>query len=171
MGRLAVCPYCSNQVATNEPTKKYKSKTYHTQCYKKMCDELFAKEKEKQRNQSTGEDAQLQLYNYICLLFNIKELTPFLNAQLQKMFRENKFTYDGVLFTLKYFFEIKGNPVDIKYGIGIVPIMYEEAKQFYIKREGLIEKSAKLNLDKKVETVKVSSQKRKNKFLIDINKL
>ena len=166
MAKLPTCPYCGKEIQKNEPLKKIKNKSYHLCCYQKYCDEIY-------KNTSTTDinESQQELYNYICQLFNIKELTPYLNNQLQKIFKENNFTYNGVLYSLKYWYEIKDNPIDIKYGIGIVPFVYDEAKQFYIKKSILWEKNANFEGNIQQKTVKVSSKRHKVKPLIDISKL
>ena len=45
---------------------------------------------------------------------------------------EYKFTYKGILQSLIYFFELRGNPIDKANGhIGIVPYIYKEATTYY----------------------------------------
>ena len=89
MARLPTCPYCGKEIQKNEPLKKFKNKSYHLSCYQKYCDEVY-------KNTSTTDrsESQQELYDYICQLFNIKELSPYLNNQLQKIFKENNFTYN-----------------------------------------------------------------------------
>jgi hypothetical protein len=89
----------------------------------------------------------------------------------QKMTKENKFTYNGILYTLKYFFEVLGNKVSEDMGIGIVPYVYTEAKIFYEKRADLIKKAGKIPSVKTTQTIKVSTSKKSNKYLIDLEKL
>lgn len=135
-------------------------------CYQQYCQEIYNK-----NNTNDKGNPQEELYEYICRLFNIEELNQFLNFQLQKIFKENNFTYNGVLYTLKYFFEVKENKPDIKYGIGIVPAVYEEAKNFYIKKSILWDKNQKADIKKENNTVKVSTKPSKKTSLIDIDKL
>lgn len=135
-------------------------------CYQQYCKEIYNK-----NNTNDKRNPQEELYEYICRLFNIEELNQFLNFQLQKIFKENNFTYNGVLYTLKYFFEVKENKPDIKYGIGIVPAVYEEAKNFYIKKSILWDKNQKVDIKKETNTVKVSTKPSKKTSLIDIDKL
>ena len=166
MAKLPTCPYCGKEIQKNEPLKKFKNKSYHLSCYQKYCDEVY-------KNTSTTDknEAQQELYDYICRLFNIKELTPYLNNQLQKIFKENNFTYNGVLYSLKYWYETKENPIDVKYGIGIVPFIYEEAKQFYIKKSILWEKNANIEIKNEQKTVKVPSKRPRKKPFVDISNL
>ena len=164
MSKLPVCPYCHKEIQVNEPKKAYKTRHYHTSCYKKFCEEIY------NQNQANA-DPKEQLYGYICTLFDISELTPFLTAQLRKFESDYNMTYDGMWFSLKYYFEILGNKVDKRKGIGIIPYIYDEAKAFYQKVTFLKEK----NKDKpNVPETKVKVQAGRSKSpkkQIDINKL
>ena len=169
MGKQAKCGYCGEIIDGKTPTKKYNSKTYHIHCYTKLCQEKYKAEIEK-----TKEGSQEKLYEYICQLFNIKELNSFLDFQLKKIFKENNFTYNGVLYTLKYFYEIKDNKPDLTYGIGIVPLMYDEAKNFYHKKS-ILRKTNDIDIkglsDKKVRIDPKNTRHIKKKPYITIENL
>ena len=46
------------------------------------------------------------------------------------------YTYKGMFFSVKYFFEIKKNSWDKATGaIGIVPYVYQEATDYWVERE------------------------------------
>ena len=96
---------------------RYKGKNYHPKCY----------EENKERE---------ELSTYICELFSLKVPGPR-NYSLIKRFRENNgYTYKGMINALKYFYEVKnGNKERAKEGIGIVPYVYDEAQEYYIKIE------------------------------------
>lgn len=51
---------------------------------------------------------------------------------IQDFVTEHGFSYNGILLTLMYFVEEKGG--DISNGIGIVPYIYEEAREYFSKR-------------------------------------
>ena len=74
----------------------------------------------------------IALEDYIMKLFN----EDYINARIKKQIKEYKeeynFSYSGILKTLIYFFEIRGNSIDkANGGIGIVPYIYKEANQYY----------------------------------------
>ena len=49
------------------------------------------------------------------------------------MVKEYNFSYTGILKSLIYFFEIKGNSIEKSNGgIGIVPFIYTEAYKYYL---------------------------------------
>jgi hypothetical protein len=168
MAKLPICPYCLKEVAKSYPSKKYQERTYHLDCYKKHCEEIY---KLKTSNSKKQKNAEELLYKYICKLFGIPEMTNKLIAQLKSLFSEHHYTYGGVLLSLKYFYEIKDNKPDIKYGVGIVPYIYEEAKDFYSLKKQLEKKEKNFSCPEgKTITIK-EKKKNKKKKLINIENL
>lgn len=164
MSKLPQCPYCHKDIQPNEPKKPYKGRHYHTSCYKKFCAEVYAQKKDET-------DPKQQLYDYICELFKIEELTPFLTAQLRKFEADYNMTYDGMWFSLKYYFEILGNKVDSKMGIGIIPYVYDEAKNFYQKLMNLKQKNSNITPQPEIKVKIKAGRQRFTKKQIDIDKL
>ena len=173
MAKLPVCPYCKQIVDNNTPSKKYQNRTYHTQCYHKMCTEVYEGTKRvtsplSSNNKPTPEE---RLYEYICKIFCISELTGLISNQLKSFYKEYNYTYDGILYTLKYFYEIKDNKPDIKYGIGIVPLVYREAESFYKTNVKIQKQIEKTDVSKKEKTVNIKITPKPRKELVDIDKL
>lgn len=163
MSRKATCPKCNQIIEANENVKTYKNKKYHIKCYKELVNELYSKSQNQQ-------DSRQELYEYICKLFNLKEITPLIKIQLDKYYTEYEFTYEGMLYTLKYFFEIMENDINRCEGIGIIPYVYQEAKEFYILKNHLDEQEVIENpVENKV--VKIKPINYSQKKLIDINNL
>jgi hypothetical protein len=75
------------------------------------------------------------LYNYIKALFNVDSVPLKAEQQIKKMMKENKnYTYSGIFKSLYYFYDVKGNSLDrANGGIGIVPFVYEEAREYYYR--------------------------------------
>ena len=72
--------------------------------------------------------------------------------QIEDYIKYQKFTYAGILKTLKWWYEIKGNPIDKSNGgVGIIPYAYADAMAYYEK----IEKAHELNKDKIIRPGKV----------------
>ena len=89
------------------------------------------KVKEKEKPQ---EDQDLiALKDYIALKYGNKANWPLITRQI-KDFHENKgYTYTGMLKSLTYFYDIKGNkPDSSKGGIGIVDYCYKAAYDYYL---------------------------------------
>lgn len=120
MSKLPTCPHCNEFVQKNEPSKKYKARVYHIHCYTELISGSY---KEKKVEQEPKE----KLYNYMCKMFKIKELTPLLNSQMTKIVRDNRVTYDGLEYAMYYYYELKGNKPDLDRGIAIIPYVYAEA--------------------------------------------
>ena len=186
MKELPVCPYCNEQVQKTDVKRVFQNKTFHSSCYYKYFEDKYNNKQPELTQQKPAkprkQTSQEVLYDYLCSLFGITELTPLLNHQLQKMLKENKFTYEGIYFSLKYYFEIKENPVIPEYGIGIVPLIYNDAKIFFLKKQTLREKNGKnsvqislKNQKQNEKNVYITQQKEVenhfNKFFTDISKL
>ena len=162
MPKKATCPKCKQFIEINDNIKIYKNRKYHIKCYKEFVDELYNKSKNNQ-------DSKQELYEYICKLFNLKEITPLIQIQLEKYYTDYEFTYDGMLYTLKYFFEIMENDINKCEGIGIIPYIYQEAKEFYILKDSLSSQNIEKNINNKV--VKIKPIDYSQNKIIDINNL
>ena len=73
-----------------------------------------------------------KLEEYIKQLLN----EDYVNARVKKQIKDFKeeygYSYSGMLKSLVYFYEIKGNSKDkANHGIGIVPFIYKEAYNYY----------------------------------------
>lgn len=125
MGRIVKCNYCGSGVDQNEALR-YKDKNYHKNCCQ------LAQERDK-------------VCDYICYIFGLKKPGPR-NYQLLKIYTTEKgYTYKGIFYALKYFYEVKKN--DITKGnerIGIVPYVYEEAQKYFEDIENKREKIKKV---------------------------
>ena len=74
----------------------------------------------------------IALEEYVMKLFNSTYVIPNIRKQINKFHDEYKFTYKGILQSLVYFFELKGNSTEkAPESIGIVPYIYREATQYY----------------------------------------
>lgn len=163
MAKKATCPKCKQTIEPNENFKIYKSKKYHIKCYKELVDELY-------NTSQNNQDSKQQLYDYICKIFNLKEITPMIKIQLEKYYTEYEFTYDGMLYSLIYFFDIMENDTSKCEGIGIIPYVYQEAKEFYIFKERVYNTKIITNPINNV-VVKIKPIQYTKAKIIDIGKL
>lgn len=70
-----------------------------------------------------------------------------IQRQLNSYITNNGYTYNGILKSLIYYYDVKNNPTNKANGaIGIVPYIYEEAKRYYYYQHQI----NKQNEDKKV---------------------
>ena len=118
------CKYCQTIFDTNKEPYIYieSSRRYaHKECAEKH-----------EANKSQEEKDLEALEKYIMHLFD----EPYVNARVRKQLKEYKeqynFTYSGILKTLIYWYEIKGNSTEkANGGIGIIPYVYNDALKYY----------------------------------------
>lgn len=164
MAKKAKCPKCSQEIEVSDNFKIHKNKKYHMSCYKEIVQEVYKKT-------TVQQDDKQELYSFICGLYSIKELTPMIKAQIEKYYNEHEFTYSGMLYTLKYFFETLEKDTNNCEGIGIIPYMYSEAKEFYILKNKLYESDFDVNSAVIEKVVKFKSKKSENPYLVRMEDL
>lgn len=116
---FVTCVYCKKVFNKNET--EYELLTNGKYAHK----ECAALEATRERT-----DAE-KLDDYIMKLFNYEYVPPRIRKQINTFMQEYNYTYTGMLKALKYFYEIKGNPIQEKYGISILPYVYKDAYNYY----------------------------------------
>jgi hypothetical protein len=72
------------------------------------------------------------LEEYIDKLLGKEANKARINKQIKEYTLEKGYSYSGILKSLIYFFEVKGNSIDkANGGIGIVPFVYQDAYNYY----------------------------------------
>ena len=116
---------------------------------------------------------------WLMLLFDIIKYTlkgSYNFQQIQTQFNTNikkGLTGKGLYFTFYYFFVIKDNPWKPEFGIGILPLVYEESKEYWgaqeEKKKSIMDQVIKLNLEneKEARKIKVKTSKQKKKEIIE----
>lgn len=94
-------------------------------------------------------------------IYQIDKLTPLIEMQITKFVREHKYKYLDIARALYYFFVEKNGDLSKSKGIGIVPYVMEESKEFFLKKEQEIKR-------KKEE---ILAQQNKEKLVIKCNKI
>lgn len=131
------------------------------------------------KNQYDDRDA---LFFYIYRLFGpVSDTEPVSKWNLTQMqkFKQQGYTYQGQLLTLKYFFEIKKSPLEKAHGsIGIIPFQYESSRLYYInqaKKADEITAAIHRQLEKdRIEINIIPSEyfgRKKKKKTIDLNSI
>ena len=160
MAKKYKCPVCE-KMNDAEEAEKHKSRHYCPDCLKNKLEEA--------KNNSDGWE---ELYNYLCELYGGKP-TGRMFKQLGE-FRKPPYNYlnTGMLLTLKYFHETLGNPVIEGTGVGIIPYVYEEAKNNYIRQKEINEINSEREYNETKKYIKISPIKNHNqKSTIDFNVL
>lgn len=139
MAHIVKCIYCNVQFDTDkEPFEKPNERRYaHKHCYDKV-----------QASKTQAERDYEELEKYIKQLFGINVLNATITKQI-KTFRENfDLSYTGILKTLKWWTEVKGEKFEDKnYGIAIVPYVYDEAKDYYLDLYNADQVNSKIDLE------------------------
>ena len=129
------CPHCNNEVKEEDAIYNTKTKRYyHEFCY----NELLERKK---------------LCDYVCELLNYKKLSVRIYQQMANYY-ERGVSYTNMLLALKYFYEIKKGDINKSQGgIGIIPYVLDEAKEFAtlekIEQDKLIAKFETNEIEKK----------------------
>ena len=117
------CPICGQRFNRDAvPCVQVAAKRWaHVECYN-------SKETEKSKDQLDKED----LEKYIMMLLKEDFVNPKVRKQLKQFTEEYNYTYSGIKKALVYFYEVKQNDTDkMCGGIGIVPHIYKQAKDYY----------------------------------------
>lgn len=89
-------------------------------------------QKEHEENKSQEEKDFDLLMKYIKFLFKDEYNPARVAKQLKEFQTQYGYTYSGIFKSLKWWYEIKHNSVEkANGGIGIVPYIYNDAKQYY----------------------------------------
>lgn len=153
----AKCKYCEESIPKGEGIK-HGGRYYHPDCleeYRKQVDD------------------RASLIEYVCNLLDLEKPTGLILMQIKRFHEEFGYTYKGMELTLKYFYEILDNEVREGDGIGIIPYVYEDATQQYIRQRKINESARNKENHKRVERVVYISprSKTKKKKLIEIDDL
>ena len=115
---------------------------------------------------------RLELCNYISELFHIKTPGPVNMALIKRFHTENGYSYKSMYYALKYYFEIqKGSIEKAQERIGILPYVYDDAKEYYEKLTRL-QNNILINIEKqmsKKEKVLVVKEEQNHKKIREIN--
>lgn len=151
------CPHCNNEVKEEDAIYNTKTKRYyHEFCYNELLE-------------------RKQLCDYVCELFSYKKPSVRIYQQMTS-YHDKGVSYSDMLLALKYFYEIKKGDINKSQGgIGIIPYVLEEAKEFAtlekLEQDKLIAKFEQNEQIKEIKIIKITEQRNKNKKQIDINSL
>ena len=123
MAHFVTCKYCGIRFDRDlEPAIEVSSRRYaHKTCAEKV--EATVPQDEKD---------YANLENYIKKIFKLKTLSAKIRKQIKDYREEYNYTYSGMLKTLYWWYEIKGNTTELSNeGIGIVPFVYDDACKYY----------------------------------------
>lgn len=146
MARQVKCPYCQDKLDKDE-AYEYKKRYYHHKCF-----ETWELEKTHRK----------ELMEYISVLYN-KPPSGLILKQIKDFQEEYKYKLKGMELALRYFHETLGNRPQENGGIGIIPFVYEEAKNHYIKQQKISESLSNYKNEKVTVYINTDTNKRKSK--------
>ena len=119
---------------------------------------------------------RLELCNYIVEIFHLKAPGPANMRLIKKFHTENGYSYKSMYYTLKYYFEIKKGSIEkSQERIGILPYVYDEAKQYYenlTRTQNLILRNVEKQLVKEEKVIVVKQNPaHKGKKVINLEDL
>lgn len=134
---LVKCKICGEQFDLNsiQGVRCGTTRYAHQSCYPEG--ELVPMEikvkKEKKKKEKTKEQEELDiLIEYIHQIFGDKMSYARVNKQIKEFKDKYNYSYSGILKSLVWYYEIRGNKVEkANGGIGIVPYIYQAAKDYY----------------------------------------
>lgn len=136
---------------------KYKNKNYCFKCYKKKTEEDLGRE---------------MLVRTISEVFNIPYPTGRMLGQMKRFFEERNYTYVDQANALTYGRDVLKKKFTPNYGLGLVPYIIDDAREFYAKRDRQLEDMKNIKSLGKVEIVDKKAnfyqEKNRRSKIIDI---
>ena len=110
---IVICKYCNKTLDIREAVKITTGCFAHPECVEHLTDSEI-------------------LDQYIMKIFEVDYVPPNIKKQINQYVKDYRFTYSGILKSLKYFFEVKKQPINKNsQTIGIVPYVYQQAYNYY----------------------------------------
>ena len=152
----------------NEWLMASKNYYYHKTCYESW----------KKGQMSNDEDYVDLIYDFIARDLKVSYDYHMCEAQRKKYIKENQMTNKGILFALKYFYEVKhGDWSKGHGGIGIIPFIYTDACAYWSalehKTTGIIadiERQMRAAMERNQKTY-VQQAVKPRKFEVDFSQL
>lgn len=157
MAHYVTCPICGKSFDRDKiPSHQMGRRYAHMECW-------AYKESHKTQDEIDRES----LEEYIMKLFGLNVISPKIKRQIDQYHNEYYYTYTGMKKALIYHFEVKkGDIKQTNGGIGIVPYVYEQAREYYYQ----IWLAQQQNVDKvlndylpEVVKIKIKNPERKSK--------
>lgn len=176
------CPRCKKVTTRHGMIKVVSSNVryYCPECAKaheKKISNAIQKQKNKEAEESregktAARDARelAELVDYICVLYDTSKPNMVALKQVKDYKEEYGFRYAGMELALKYFYELQDNSTERSHGVGIIPYVYEDAREHAIKKIQ-IKKNAKGMETERVSFKEGRNTKRKKRIGIDLNEL
>lgn len=119
---MVKCPYCEQSFdRLSVPNIKVGRRYAHVECYNKHEQNMTQEEKEEQ-----------ELYEYVKQLYGKDYNYILVKRQIEK-FSKQGYSYKGMRLSLKWFYEVQHHSIENSNGIGIIPYVFDDAKEYYYR--------------------------------------
>lgn len=149
--RKVKCPQCETYFKRSEENFVFhKNRYWHEACFS---------------SKEAASQHETKLLQYIKRLLH-KNIDYKIRNQLNNYVNNKNYSYEDIYNALFYFYDIRGNSTEkANGGIGIVPYVIEEAKEYFDKKRATAAQSENIKpiLEKRIITIKDPSIKEKNK--------
>src|SRR5699024_1314564 len=160
------CPQCG-EMMDREGKIPVKSRFYHPECIEDLRKQNA--EGAKGLTLSSSESENAELIAYIGEKYEIPRPKGMILKQIKTYKEDFGYRYKGMELALRFFYDLEGNHVRDDAGVGIIPYVYDRAKNFYARR---IELQNSLTDEEPEERVfKTRERSTDNKRQIDMNEL
>ena len=148
MAAYVKCLFCGQQFnREKEPCIKLGRRYAHTKCAEQQDPSLIQEEKDKERFYEVVKKIYGNKYNYMLI-----------NTQATQMIQEYGYTWSGMTACLHWFYNINhGNLEDGNGGIGIIPFIYNEVKEYYQNIYSVQEKNSHVTMRQSVVEFNIQS--------------
>lgn len=177
MAHIVTCRWCGEKFDTEkvEWTMPSRNQYYHTECWK-MKQEPGSIRPNAEKDNASDEWRKV-IFDFITRDLKGECNYARINQQLNEYKKKNPdWTYKGMFFALKWFYEIKHNSWDKSNGgVGILPYIYYDGTEYWRKRENAekgivkaIEQQIKERENRQTITVQRTEQKKpKQKYFLE----
>jgi len=126
--RTAMCRVCLKPVSVDSTDCHRDGEAYfHESCFAQFKSETL--------------DPLEKLNNLLMSLCGWETVPPGAQKQIQQIVQKENLTYDNIRGTLNYWYIIKGEKLNKDNPLGIVPYVYDQARNFYQRRKEIKEKN------------------------------
>lgn len=160
------CPQCG-EMMNREGKIPVKSRFYHPECLEDLRKQNA--EGTKSVNLSSNENEYAELISYICERYDIPRPTGMILKQIKTYKEDFGYRYKGMELALRFFYDLEENHVRDDAGVGIIPYVYDRAKNFYARRIEL--QNSLTDEEPEVRVFKSRGRSVGNKRQIDMNEL
>lgn len=164
------CPYCEER-DERDSMVRVKNRYWHQECIVAQREEnTNGVQTPPNLEGSTPEQEYKELIAYICEKYDMSRPSGQILKQIKTFADEYGYRYKGMELALRYFFDTEENSVKNDTGVGIIPYVYDRAKNFHLKKIEIAKSLPKEEAEVRAFKVRQRNNKR-NRNMIEIDDL